>query len=188
MIITLPLTVKQLIIICVLILVTIFILTKLGFLNINQESDTKSELFNLLDSEAEAEGGFESKGEKLCRAFLENFFKKKFPKTRPDFLKNPIADSKGYKHNLELDCYCEELKLAVEYNGRQHYKFVPYFHNNIESFNNQCSRDQIKKHLCKENGIHLISVPYTVPYADIPTFLYGSLLAMKNLKVTNASI
>ena len=69
----------------------------------------------------------ESKGEKECRKVLENLFNKPFSKSRPDFLRNPVT---GGNFNLELDCYNQELSLAVEYNGIQHYKYVPYFHRN----------------------------------------------------------
>jgi hypothetical protein len=176
--IILPLSVKQFIFICIIILIIILILSKTGILTQTTESfnDTLTRTNNTTEvHEMPIDFEFESKGEKLCRAYLEKFFNKKFPKTRPNFLRNPQSDM-----NLELDCYCDELKLAVEYNGKQHYKFVPYFHKNISDFKKQCYRDQLKKRLCKENGIRLISVPYTVSYSNIPIFLYGSLLQFTN--------
>ena len=100
---------------------------------------------------------FCSVGEKTCRKVLEKKFRRPFPKARPHFLRNAITGT-----NLELDCYNEELKLAVEYNGQQHYKYSPYFHKTKEAFHNQLYRDDIKKRLCKQNNIHLIEVPYTV--------------------------
>ena len=54
------------------------------------------------------------------------------------------------------------MKLGCEYNGRQHYKFTPFFHKNYEAFDNQKYRDYIKKDLCEKNGIRLIIVPYSV--------------------------
>lgn len=114
----------------------------------------------------------ESKGEIECRRVLEKLLNKPFPKIRPDFLRNPI----GTEQNFELDCYCSTLNLAVEYNGVQHYKYVPYFHKNKDMFQNQKYRDEIKRRMCKDYGINLIEVPYTVKVEEIEDYL------IKNLK------
>jgi len=105
-----------------------------------------------------------SKGELKCRSFLERTFRRKFPKCRPAFLKNPITNGNA----MELDCFNEELQLACEYQGEQHYRFIPYFHKNKDSFYNQKYRDELKKELCKKNNIYLIQVPY---YENIDLFL-----------------
>jgi hypothetical protein len=94
----------------------------------------------------------DSSGETECRRFLESFFRKPFGKTRPDILKNPVSGG----NNLELDCFNQELKLAVEYNGIQHYKYVPHFHKNREAFINQKYRDYMKNELCIKNNISFI--------------------------------
>ena len=110
----------------------------------------------------------ESKGELECRRVLQHLFKKQFNKDRPDFLRNPVT---GGNFNLELDCFDADMKLAVEYNGIQHYKYVPFFHNNKEAFLNQKYRDQMKRQMCKENGVFLIEVPYVVKVENIKDFL-----------------
>jgi hypothetical protein len=122
----------------------------------------------------------ESRGEIECRRVLENLYKKPFNKTRPDFLRNPVT---GGEYNLELDCYNPDIQLiknnviykglAGEYNGQQHYKFIPYFHKNKETFLNQKYRDDMKRRICKENNVALIEVPYTVKIDDIKNFLTG---------------
>ena len=63
------------------------------------------------------------------------------------------------------------MRLGVEYHGKQHYEYVPYFHKNKEAFYNQKYRDELKKRMCKDNGIILIEVPYTVKEQDIENFL-----------------
>ena len=110
----------------------------------------------------------DSKGEIECRRVLVDIFGKPFNKSRPSFLNNPVT---GGSFNLELDCYNENLKLAVEYNGKQHYEFSPFFHKNKEHFLNQKYRDDMKKRICKEHNITLIEVPYTVPEKQIESFL-----------------
>lgn len=113
----------------------------------------------------------ESKGELECRRVLEAIYNKPFPKIRPNMLRNPVTSSDMNDNNLELDCYNDELKLAVEYNGIQHYKYIPFFHKNKEAFQNQKYRDHMKRELCKKNGITLIEVPYTIKVQDIESFL-----------------
>lgn len=114
--------------------------------------------------------GRESKGERECRRVLENYFGKPFPKCRPNFMNNEVTN-----FNLELDCYCPEIKLGCEYNGRQHYEYTPYFHKNKEAFHNQKYRDYMKRNLCNNNNIQLIEVPYTVKTQDIENFIVKKL-------------
>lgn len=106
----------------------------------------------------------DSKGEIECRRVLQYLFKKPFNKARPDFLRNPVT---GGSFNLELDCYQQDLNLAVEYSGRQHYEYVPYFHRNKEAFLNQKYRDHMKAQICKEQGINLVIIPYSVKIDNI---------------------
>jgi len=110
----------------------------------------------------------ESKGEAECRRVLQSLFRKPFTSQRPDFLRNPVT---GGNFNLELDCYNQELRLAVEYNGVQHYKYVPYFHRNHDHFMTQKYRDDMKRRICKENNINLIEVPYTVKVEHIKNYI-----------------
>ncbi len=119
----------------------------------------------------------ESAGEIECKKTVENFFDKKFEKVRPDFLNNNVTGCK-----LELDCYNPELKLAIEYNGRQHYEYVPFFHKNKEAMLNQKYRDEMKKTKCIQNGITLIEVPYTIPVPKIKDYILGMLKAMDKIQ------
>jgi hypothetical protein len=89
------------------------------------------------------------RGEEVCRAIFENLTEKKFPKKRPNWLKG----KKGYP--LELDGYCEDLKIAFEHQGRQHYQ------NQLSKFSNPeiLERDKLKRKLCELKGVSLIEVP-----------------------------
>jgi len=123
----------------------------------------------------------ESKGEKKCREFLEYLFGKPFVNCRPEFMINPVTNQP-----LELDCYNEELKLAIEYQGQQHYTFNKMMHQNSKHcFQNQQYRDHIKRDLCKQNGIQLVEVPYNIPEEKIPDFLY---LELKKLGYINSAL
>jgi hypothetical protein len=112
-----------------------------------------------------------SKGEIECRRVLESLFHLPFDKARPDFLNNPVTGG----NNLELDCYNEQLKLAVEYDGEQHSKFIPFFHKNRETFYNQRYRDYMKIQMCKANGVTLIKVPHTIKLDGIEKYIIQKL-------------
>lgn len=108
-----------------------------------------------------------SKGENECRRIMQDITGMKFYKIRPDFLKNPVTGV-----FLELDCYCEALRLAVEYNGAQHDKYNKFMHQgSMDKFRNQQYRDYIKKTLCKEHGVYLIVVPHTVKLSELRPYL-----------------
>ena len=109
---------------------------------------------------------FVSKGERECNRVIEEITGKKFNKIRPDWLENPET---GY--NLELDCYNEELGIAVEYNGEQHYKYPNAFHKSEEEFKSQTKRDKLKKELCDKRNVKLIVVPYTVKLNEIENYI-----------------
>lgn len=100
-----------------------------------------------------------SKTERLCREMFQSFLGYLFPNTRPSFL-----------NGLELDGYSEELNLAFEYNGIQHYEYAPFFHQNgYEDFEKQKSRDREKQERCKEHGVKLVVIPsvYTYKQPDL---------------------
>ncbi len=107
-----------------------------------------------------------SKGETECMLVLEELFNTKFHTVRPYLLNFPETN-----RNLELDCYNSELKLAVEYNGRQHYQWPNFPGVTREKFYSQVRRDRFKLRKCNEYGIYLIVVPYTVKLRDIYRYI-----------------
>lgn len=102
-------------------------------------------------------------GERLsCKIFEEFLGRKVLLHLRPDFLKNIYGKNPKYIRNLELDMYDPITKIAIEYNGIQHYQYVSNMHENKEELNYQKIKDDFKLKRCKELGINLIVVPYTV--------------------------
>lgn len=73
------------------------------------------------------------KREAECRALFEELTGKRFPPLRPTFLQG-----------LAYDGYCEELRVAFEHNGRQHYEDVPFFHQTEGALEDQQDRDRLK--------------------------------------------
>jgi len=72
---------------------------------------------------------------------------------------------------MELDGYNQDLKIAIEYNGKQHYVFPNGFHKTIEEFEKQKERDLLKLDLCDKNGVYLITVPYTIELKFISKYI-----------------
>lgn len=86
--------------------------------------------------------------EDICRNIFEELFNNKFITVRPRFLMG------SKKLPLELDGFCEELKLAFEHQGVHHYDKKHKFYSDRVIEN-----DQLKVKLCKENNITLIVIP-----------------------------
>ncbi len=103
-----------------------------------------------------------------CREIIEELTGLKFPCTRR-MLGN------GY----ELDMYNDKLKLAFEYNGRQHYIFTPRWHKTQSALTDQKKRDENKKKICQEKGIRLEVIHYKISSSDsrLKTFLKDKLAA-----------
>ncbi len=76
--------------------------------------------------------------------FLDNF--------RPDFLRNPRTGQA-----MEYDFYNPQRRLAIEYNGPQHYKPTLWFPD-LKEHQDQRTRDLIKQGLSVEHGIRLITI------------------------------
>jgi len=126
--------------------------------------------------------------ERICRVVLENGLGRAFPKCRPNWLINEEGNQ------MELDGFCEELSIAFEYNGRQHYRKVNHFHKSGETLEKRIRDDKTKKDLCDQKKVSLIVIPYTVNIEDIPQFIFESCSSLgrevekKNFKWTPENV
>jgi hypothetical protein len=126
--------------------------TPLKFLDNNTE-----EVF-YISHKAILEGKFENhyygkKGliaEPVCQQALEHLLGFKFEK-RQDILTKEITGTKTY---LELDGYCEELKIAFEYQGHP-----SHWDTNHYRYEETIKKDQEKKYWCKKLNILLLQIP-----------------------------
>ena len=116
--------------------------------------------------------------EEMCRNIFEVIYGVPFPNVRPDFLKNPETG-----RNLELDGYNEELGIAFEYQGPQHYtERNPW--NKDQSMVPQFRRDEFKKEVCRRVGIYLIRIPYTVTPNNLPSYIWKRIPESRTLRCT----
>ena len=138
----------------------------------NSEEGTYSTSYVYIPEKKHTNIPKESKGEKECRRVMELIFNRPFPNQRPLFLRNSVTGKP-----LEIDCCNLDMKLGVEYNGKQHYSYCPHFHKNFEAFRTQQYRDQMKYRLCSDNQFDLIVVPYSMPLDNIENYLRRELLS-----------
>jgi thiol-disulfide isomerase/thioredoxin len=100
--------------------------------------------------------------ERICKNILEMMFGKPFLKVKPAWLMN----DRGKR--MELDGFCEELQIAFEYHGVQHYRYIDHFHRRDKSLEQRQIDDERKQLLCREYGVCLLVIPYTVEVTDVP--------------------
>lgn len=102
--------------------------------------------------------------EQRCRYILETLLDVKFIKDH------------NILNGFELDGYIDDLKLAFEYHGKQHFEQVDFFYSRGDmSLNDRMERDKLKEKRCKELGIDLIIIPYTVEPEEHITFIANEL-------------
>lgn len=85
---------------------------------------------------------------------------------RPDWMRNPETGK-----NLEIDCYSDDLKIGIEYNGPHHYQWPNWTKQSKTQFINQYRRDQAKPDMCDSMGVYLITIPYTVPKSKFDDYI-----------------
>lgn len=81
-----------------------------------------------------------------------------------------------------LDFYIPgNIPTIIEYNGRQHYEYVPDLQKSESDFIRQQERDATLRNYCNLNNIKLIEIKYTVPYKDIKNKLQEALAQSKSI-------
>ena len=122
----------------------------------------------------------------LCGIIIQALTGKRFSPVRPSWLKNPLTG-----RCMEIDYYCDEFSLGIEYNGKQHYEYTPHFHKEAycaydgkvvpgtRHFELQVFRDEVKKSLCDQHGITLLIVPYTVKKEELVSYILNKILIIQ---------
>jgi hypothetical protein len=106
-------------------------------------------------------------GERICRTFFEQMFRNAFPKARPSWLIN----SDGFQ--MELDGCCDNLGIAFEHQGLQHFQQRKLFQTERQ-FEKRRSDDERKQILCNEHNITLIEIPqivYMLPVSQVQQYI-----------------
>ena len=99
-------------------------------------------------------GAIKNLGEHLCRIEVEKFFMKHFPTIKSKgFISSPVTD-----RALEIDCYNDEFRIGLEFNGAQHYDFPNRYHADRKAFETYIWNDKCKRQQCENMKILLIEV------------------------------
>lgn len=112
----------------------------------------------------EITGGAESKFETSIRDIFYKITGKKFEQAHPSWLK--------YKgKSLELDGYNAELGLAFEVQGPQHTRYDKKYDSNYSDYYNRLLNDKAKSLLCKDHGVSLIIIDYSLPKVHLTNYI-----------------
>ena len=97
-----------------------------------------------------------SYGEKLIREFLSSKCIK--------FEEQKSFDGMIFKKKLRIDFYIEvnNNRIAIEFNGRQHYENTESAYRDSEGYDVIKSRDDAKRLYCEQNNIKLVILDYTM--------------------------
>jgi len=103
--------------------------------------------------------------ERLCRHYFEQLTHGEFLSVKPKWLLNKNGN------RMELDGLCEELSLAFEHQGKQHYQKVDHFNRRKETLRWRLESDELKRKICDKRSITLIEVPYWIESKDLPEWI-----------------
>lgn len=122
------------------------------------KSQSRSQTWNRSQSRSQTWNREDQDEQEMCRRILEKHYNKRFVKVRQPLL---------------LNCYNEELQLAVEYLDKNHYVWPNNLSPEItrKQFISQIQQDKKRLEICNKNNIYLITVPYHVPQNKIYDYL-----------------
>ena len=84
----------------------------------------------------------------LCRIVLEKH--------------HEVPFRRSMVNGFTIDFYNKDLKVGLMFNSIHHYKYSSKFHKVYRKFRETQNRDILRKKMCSEAGIKLISIPYNV--------------------------
>ena len=79
-----------------------------------------------------------------------------------------------YCTRLPFDFYLPEFNAVIEYDGGQHFEPIKFW-GGEERYKKTQITDEIKNKYCKDNGIKMIRIPYTIKFDDILPLLKNEL-------------
>lgn len=91
------------------------------------------------------------------------------------FIREYSLSRLGLGANLRFDFYLEDKKLAIEYDGEQHFKPITIF-GGEEGFVKRKENDNLKNKLAANAGIRVLRIPFDCP--DIGSFLDHNLISL----------
>jgi hypothetical protein len=133
--------------------------------------------FVKLENLIREEYGYDKVGSLYREKYIFIELKSRFPN-----LKIISQYSPHWLGRQRIDIFIEEINLAIEYNGKQHYEPIDFFGGKDGLINNQ-NRDRKKKQKCIENNVHLIEIKYN----DDINYSINVIIKKINEKLTSIS-
>ena len=90
--------------------------------------------------------------------------------------------NKSWARGIELDGYNENLQIAFEYNGYQHYEVAHFDAYSKKGLKERKERDSQRRRVCKKLGIRLIEIPYTVKDEELCDFVFNKLKYVRGVR------
>lgn len=119
--------------------------------------------------------------EEKCRQCIEFIFKQEFPNVWG------IIKKTKTNRNMQLDGYNENLKIAFEYQGEQHYHWENCMANTEEKkkklFQKIITNDIEKLNICRNQNIQLIPIKYFEQYKEDKQYLEHVISELKKYNI-----
>ena len=68
---------------------------------------------------------------------------------------------------LPFDIVLPDKKVIIEYDGRQHYEHVKFFHKTKKAFHDAQKRDKVKERLAKKHGFTVVRIRYDEKVSEL---------------------
>lgn len=97
-------------------------------------------------------------------------------------VENNIEFSTQYKFQdckrifpLRFDFFISSLNTIIEYDGEQHFKYIPRIHKTLSKYESMKKNDQIKNEYCKRKGINMIRISH-IDIENISNIIYNNVI------------
>lgn len=102
----------------------------------------------------------QGKGCPICRESIgERIISNYLKKQNINYIRQKKFDDCKYKSKLPFDFYLPEYKIAIEYDGIQHFVPIARF-GGVKEFEKTVAKDKIKSEYCDKNQIKLLRISY----------------------------
>jgi len=98
--------------------------------------------------------GYDIVGTLYAERFIYINLKNEFPQYNIISQYSPV-----WLGRQRIDIFIEELNVAIEYNGKQHYEAIDFF-GGLEGLRLNQERDLMKRNKCHENNVQLVEIRY----------------------------
>jgi hypothetical protein len=120
--------------------------------------------------------------EEQIRFCFSQLFGQEFPKKNPSWLRQKNGEP------LHFDGFNQDLMLAFEHDGEQHFTHIKHFHPTLEDFQAAQKRDEIKNMLCEENDVDLVRIRFDEQLADVPAVILEKLSNVLKAKLVSTEV